>query len=256
VSVELILGDCLDVLPTLETESVHLVVTSPPYGDMYSAMSVGECKALIQGAIGQCERILTPGGKLVLNVNNYVTSKANGWEQRQIIPMTQWIQEACTLIYQDEIFWYKKLAQGRSRPLFGSYPYPPNFLMCQRIEYVLVWAKEGKRQVDQKTKDASRLTKEEWREWTQNLWSIMDSNYDPEHPAPFPYELPMRIICLYSFSGDTVLDFCMGTGTTGQVCVHKGRNFVGCEIDPGYFEIAKARIEAAQTEMVQARMAV
>jgi DNA modification methylase len=223
---------------------------------MYFGLKVDECKRLIQATIKQCERVLAPGGKLAINVNNYITSRKAGWKQRQVIPMTKWVQEACSLIYQDEIFWMKGLAQaGRAKPLFGSYPYPPNFLMSQRIEYILVWAKEGNRAVDKRTKEASKLTKEEWREWTQNVWTI-NGITDKSHPAPFPSELPMRLIRLYSFVGDTVVDPFMGTGKTMIAASQHGRGSIGIEIDPGYFEIAKQRIEAAQNEMVQAEMSL
>ena len=248
--VTLIHGDCLEIMPTLETESIHLVVTSPPYGDMYFGLNVDECRVLIQSAIHECEGVLCLGGKLVINVNNYITSRKAGWKMRQVIPMTKWIQNACNLTYQDEIFWYKKLAQaGRSKPLFGSYPYPPNFLMSQRVEYVLVWSKDGKREVHKEAKEQSRLAVEEWRDWTQNLWTIMDQNYSPDHPAPFPFEIPYRVIKLYSFVGETVLDPFMGSGTTGVACVQTGRKFIGIEIDPGYFEIAKKRIAEAQLQI-------
>jgi DNA modification methylase len=234
-------GDCLDILPTIETESIHLVVTSPPYGDMYFGLDIAQCRKLISATINEIERILVPGGKFVINVNNYITSRKNGWEKRQVIPMTKWIQDCCKLTYQDEIFWYKKLAQGgRGKPLFGSYPYPPNFLMSQRVEYVLVWSKDGNRRVSKETKERSRLTVDEWREWTQNLWPIMDANYHPEHPAPFPLELVYRIIKLYSFADDTVLDPFMGIGTTGLACIKLGRSFIGSELDPSFYRTARA----------------
>lgn len=238
-------GDCLDFLKTMPDRCVDLVVTSPPYGDMYFGLNLEQCRNLLAGVVIECGRVLVPGGKLVVNVNNYITSKKNGWNQRFVVPMTRWLQESCSLIYQDEIFWMKGLAQSsRIKPLFGSYPYPPNFLMAQRVEYVLVWAKPGKRCVSKGNKELSALTREEWREWTQNVWQIAGASRK-EHVAPFPLELPLRVIRLYSFHGDIVFDPFMGSGTTGVACAMTERSFIGCEIDPGYFQISQNRIQQA-----------
>lgn len=238
-------SDCVVTMSNMEAASIDLVITSPPYGDMYFGLNVDECRVLIQSAIAEIERILIPGGKFAINVNNYVTSRKAGWKQRQIIPMTMWVQEVCGLIYQDEVFWYKGLAQGsRGKPLFGSYPYPPNFLMSQRLEYILVYGKLGRRIVDNDTKELSRLTVDEWREWTQNVWFMMGAGRS-EHPAPFPEELPHRLIKLYSFVGDTVLDPFCGSGTTGVACARLNRRFIGIDYKKEYIDLAQVRIENA-----------
>jgi len=249
--VELYLGDCIEWMGDMPDKSVQLILTSPPYGDMYFGLTTTECRELIQSMVRESERLLVEGGKLVINVNNYVTSKKNGCDQRQIIPMTKWIQDVCTLIYQDEIFWIKGLGQaGRAKPLFGSYPYPPNFLMSQRIEYILVWGKKGKRVVEKEIKERSALTTDEWREWTQNAWKIQGV-HNKDHDAPFPEELPRRLIKLYSFVGDIVLDPFMGSGTTGVECGQLERKFIGIEINEQHFQDAKYRISMAYPNMAK-----
>ena len=227
--------------------SVHLVVTSPPYGTMKFGYELDGYLKMLKRVLLECVRALAPDGKLCVNVNNYITSKAEEGS-RYIVPITRHIQEWLDgrMVYMDEIFWYKNLpVHGkRSKPLFGSYPYPANFLMSQRVEYVLVYRKDGSRTEppSSEVKEASRLTIEEWRTYTQNLWQIQTVPDSADHPAKFPLELPSRLIKLYSFVGDLVLDPFVGSGTTAVAARYLGRHYIGIDIDPAYCELARRKL--------------
>jgi len=225
---------------------VHLIITSPPYGEMKFGYDLNDYKLMLKNVLNECIRVLKPDGKLCINVNNYVTDKKS-YGIRKIIPLTKFVQEMIgdSLIYMDEIFWYKNLPihGKRLKPLFGSYPYPTNFLMSQRVEYILIFRKEGSREpISDDIKEKSKLTIEEWREYTQNLWTIQTVQSNNIHPAMFPLELPKRLIKLYSFWGDTVLDPFVGSGTTCVAARESGRLFIGIDISEEYVELAKKRL--------------
>ncbi len=231
-------------------ETVHLVVTSPPYGTMKFGYDLSEYTEMLTGVLSECVRALKPDGKLCINVNNYVTSKKDAGS-RYIVPITRCIQEWLdgTLIYMDEIFWFKNLPihGKRPKPLFGSYPYPANFLMSQRVEYVLVYRKPGARPpVPPAIKERSRLAVEEWRDWTQNLWQIQTVSANDRHPAMFPPELPRRLIRLYSFVGDTVLDPFLGSGTTAVAARDLERRYIGVDVNEEFLDLAVKRLGDGQ----------
>jgi site-specific DNA-methyltransferase (adenine-specific) len=233
-------------LSAVGDETVHLVVTSPPYGTMKFGYGLSEYADMLRGVVFECVRVLKPDGKLCINVNNYVTSKKEAGS-RYIVPITRSVQEWLdgTLIYMDEIFWFKNLpVHGkRPKPLFGSYPYPANFLMSQRVEYVLVYRKPGNRPaVSREIKEKSRLAVEEWRDWTQNLWQIQTVQANDRHPAMFPPELPRRLIRLYSFVADTVLDPFVGSGTTAVAARDLERRYIGVDTEKEFLDLAVSRL--------------
>lgn len=246
VTDRIICADSRD-LSFIPDSSVHCVVTSPPYGTMKFGYELEQYLAMLRSVLDECVRVLLPDGKLCINVNNYVTSKQDEGS-RYIVPITRYVQEwlEAKLVYQDEIFWFKNLpVHGkRLKPLFGSYPFPPNFLMQQRVEYILVYRKEGVRPsgVTEEQKAASKLSTEEWRLYTQNLWQMQSVQNDSDHPAKFPLELPLRLIKLYTFVGDVVLDPFVGSGTTAVAARRLRRHFIGVDIEPAYVELARRNV--------------
>ena len=117
---------------------------------------------------------------------------------------------------------------------FGSYPYPPNIFSTYPYEWITIFSKKGKRiPVSKEIKEKSKLTSKEWQDWAINsIWEMQPAKSKSEgHPAPFPDELPKRLIKLYSFYGDTVLDPFLGTGTTSKVAIELGRKSIGYEIN-------------------------
>jgi len=132
--------------------------------------------------------------------------------------------------------------------MFGSYPYPPTVIHTPMTERICVWRKTGKPDLSSKGDD-SKFSKEQWVDWAQDLWEIRPET-SVDHPAPFPIELPWRIITLWSFVNDTILDPFAGSGTTGVACVQTGRNFIGIERDNDYVALANSRIETAMTQQL------
>jgi site-specific DNA-methyltransferase (adenine-specific) len=146
------------------------------------------------------------------------------------------------------IFWYKisnaayEVENGSS---FLGKPYEPNAIIKNDIEFILMLRKPGGyRQPTDEQRDASRLTKDEHHDWFQQIWTIPGES-TRSHPAPFPEELAYRLVRMFSFTGDTVLDPFMGLGTTLLAAARCGRNGIGVEIDPSYFAKAKARLDSA-----------
>ena len=135
---------------------------------------------------------------------------------------------------------------------FGSYPFPPNIFATMPYEWIIVFSKVGKRPpVDKAIKEASKLTAKEWQTWAVNsIWEMNPAKAKQEgHPAPFPEELPKRLIKLYSFVGDTVLDPFMGSGTTLQAALNLNRNAIGFEVSAEYLELARSKVSRALSKL-------
>jgi site-specific DNA-methyltransferase (adenine-specific) len=145
--------------------------------------------------------------------------------------------------FQEHIFWDKIGNSKGNKIIFGSYPYPVDVYFRQGTEHILIF-KKGKQRKDiqEKRKNKNNLIpKNKYFEYTQPIWRIKGERLD-EHCAPFPEELPKRLISLFSFENDLVLDCFMGSGTTGVASLKLGRRFIGIEINKEYFEIARKRI--------------
>ena len=147
-------------------------------------------------------------------------------------------------VFTISFIWDKrKVARFSS---FGSYPYPTNIFSTYPYEWIIVFCKEGKRKpVDKNIKELSKISQKEWADWAINsFWEMQPAKAKSEnHPAPFPKELPHRLIKLYSFYGDTVLDPFMGSGTTAEAAIELGRNSVGYEINEDYIELINNKIK-------------
>ncbi len=147
------------------------------------------------------------------------------------------------------IFWYK-IANANYEVENGSgflgKPYEPNAIIKNDVEFVLMLRKPGGyRQPTEEQRAASKLTEEEYQKWFQQVWNGLTGESTKEHPAPYPEELAYRLVRMFSFFGDTVLDPFMGLGTTLLAAARCGRNSIGVEIEPAYIKKAKARLEAA-----------
>jgi DNA modification methylase len=254
-------GRVLDALPD---ESVHLVLTSPPYwtlkeyrdseGQLGHVEDYDEFLGELDKVWTHCHRVLVPGGRLVVVVGDVCLSRRENGGRHTVVPLHSSIQEHCRKLGYDNlapIIWYKisnasyEVENGSG---FLGKPYEPNGVIKNDIEFILMERKPGGyRTPDLSTKVLSLISAENHKKWFQQIWSGLPGASTREHPAPYPLELAERLVRMFSFVGDTVLDPFLGTGTTTVAASKWGRNSVGIEIDSHYLGIAKQRI-ARETE--------
>jgi len=242
----------------VQDASVHLVVTSPPYwklkdygsdeGIGQAATSYTEYLASINAVFEECVKKLVPDGKIVVNIMPILLTGKNTKFNRRVTrtvltDLENFISSLGNMYFHSLFIWDKRKAVRFSS--WGSYPHPPNLLSSYPYEWIIVFAKEGKRPpVEPDIKEASKITHEEFTNWVQNsIWDFQPASAKQEnHPAPFPEELPRRCIRLYSFVGDTVLDPFAGSGTTLKVARELGRNSIGYEINPDYEDLIREKL--------------
>jgi len=261
---KLILGDATvfnhdsSDMSMIPDESVHLIITSPPYwtlkdydvegqiGKGSSSYDYYLCE--LNKVWKECVRVLVPDGKICINIMPFLlTGKAARFDRREtrlVLGDIESFMNTTGCMYQFGLYiWDKrKIARFSS---FGSYPYPPNIFSTYPYEWITVFSKEGKRKpVSKEIKEKSKITTEEWQKWAINsIWEMQPAKAKAEgHPAPFPKELPMRLIKLYSFWGDTVLDPFAGTGTTLLAAQEQGRKSIGFELNPEYIKLIKNKL--------------
>ncbi len=262
---EIIHGDVREVLNDFPDESLRLAVTSPPYniGKDYGEgiddrQPLSDWRDLLQEVTEEVFRILKPDGKFVVNVGaSFAKTAVEGRYFR--IPLNHHVIDIAHDVgfdLFDEYVWTKnQFSTHGGGALFGSYPYPTNFMANQQHEYILVFRKwvsddyHSTRTLPEMGTDKredSAITKEEWRQYTQSVWSDIESakpsQLGIDHDAIFPVELPQRVIKLYSFVDDVVLDPFMGSGTTAIAAERENRNYIGVEKNKEYVEMARNRV--------------
>src|SRR6266853_344521 len=243
----------------LPDESVQLVVTSPPYwtlkeyrdseGQMGHIEGYDEFLKELDKVWSQCFRALVPGGRLICVVGDVCLSRKRNDGRHTVVPLHASIQEHCRLIGFDNlspIIWHKisnaayEVENGTG---FLGKPYEPNAVIKNDIEFILMERKSGGyRAPDISTKILSLISAENHKKWFQQIWTGVTGASTKDHPAPYPTELAERLIRMFSFVGDTVLDPFLGTGTTAIAAAKTGRNSIGFEIDEHYFDLAQKRI--------------
>lgn len=257
-------GDAREI-QWIPDESIHLVITSPPYwtlkeyprrkGQLGSISGYEQFHDELDHVWRHCFRVLVPGGRLVCVVGDVCLSrKQHG--RHMVMPLHADIVVRCRKIGFDNltpIFWYKisnaKYEIENGNPGFLGKPYEPNAIIKNDVEFILMLRKPGGyRKPTEDQRESSRLTKEEHHDWFQQVWTVPGES-TREHPAPFPRELAYRLVRMFSFTGDTILDPFMGTGTTLLAAAHCQRNGIGIEIDEDYVNQAKARIVAEPQEL-------
>lgn len=245
--------------------SVNLIITSPPYWtlkdyDIEGQIGLGSSSYdyylnELNKVWKECVRVLAPDGKLCINIMPFLlTGKAARFERREtklVLGDIEKFMDSTGCMFQFGLYiWDKrKIARFSS---FGSYPYPPNIFSTYPYEWITVFSKEGKRKpVSKEIKEKSKLTTEEWQKWAINsIWEMQPAKAKAEgHPAPFPKELPTRLIKLYSFWGDTVLDPFVGTGTTLLAAQELGRKSIGFELNPEYIKLIKKKLNGYASQL-------
>jgi len=243
----------------LKPESIHLVLTSPPYWTLKeyrrSPAQLGHIEDYedflneLDKVWMHCYRVLVPGGRIVCVVGDVCLSRRKNEGRHTVVPLHASIQEHCRRIGFDNlapIIWHKisnavyEVENGSS---FLGKPYEPNSVIKNDIEFILMERKPGGyRTPDTMTRVLSLISGENHRKWFQQIWTGLPGASTRDHPAPFPLELAERLIRMFSFVGDIVLDPFLGTGTTAVAAAKTGRHSIGIEVDEHYFDLAHKRI--------------
>jgi modification methylase len=261
-------GDARD-MATLQPGSVHLVLTSPPYWTLkeyrHNEAQMGHIADYqtflreLDRVWARCFEALAPGGRLICVVGDVCLSRRKNGGRHTVVPLHASIQEGCRDIGYDNlapIIWHKisnaVYEVDRGGGFLGK-PYEPNGVIKNDIEFILMERKPGGyRTPDLSTKLLSIISEENHRVWFQQIWSGLTGASTKNHPAPYPLELAERLIRMFSFVGDTVLDPFLGSGTTTIAAARWGRNSIGFEIDEIYFEESEKRIRKAVSEFAPA----
>ena len=252
----LIQGDARD-LSTIPNGTIHLVLTSPPYWTLKRYQEnpdqlghVEDYEVFLEELSKtwrECLRVLVPGGRLVCVIGDVCLSR-RAFGRHVVVPLHADIAVSCRRIGFDNlnpIIWYKisnASFEVNNGSKFLGKPYELNAIIKNDIEFILMQRKPGGyRKPTQSQRDLSRLSKKEFTEWFRQFWNIRGES-TKNHPAPFPLELAHRIVRMFSFVGDTVLDPFVGTGTTMLAAMKCSRNSLGIDIEPTYIDFAEARL--------------
>jgi DNA modification methylase len=227
----------------LPDNSVHLMVTSPPYnvGKEYDEnLTLEEYLAFLRRVWKETYRVLVPGGRACVNVANLGRKPylpINGLITKELIDLG--------FLMRGEIIW-SKAASASTSTAWGSWQSATNPTLRDTHEYILVFSKGSFRRNKVEGRE-STITKDEFLEFTKSVWEFTtESARKVGHPAPFPVELPYRLIQLYTFSNEIVLDPFMGSGQTAVAALKCGRRFVGYEVNDEYVNLARERIRGAR----------
>ena len=251
---KVIIGDSRH-MTEVKDELVHLVITSPPYWQLkdYGAKDQIGFNDSYQDYIDnlnkvwkECYRILHSGCRLCINIGDQF-ARAIIYGRYKVIPIRTEIIKFCESIgfdYMGGIIWQKvttcKTTGGAT--IMGSYPYPRGGIIKIDYEFILIFKKLGKDpKPSQEIKEKSKLTQQEWNDYFNGHWNFPGEKQN-SHIAMFPKELPRRLVKMFSFYGDTVLDPFLGSGTTSRVALDLGRNSIGYEINQDFLEIIKEKI--------------
>ena len=248
----------------IEDESVHLVVTSPPYWqlkDYGNGQQIGfndtyeEYINNLNLVWKECHRVLHKGCRLCINIGDQF-ARSIYYGRYKVIPIRTEIIKFCESIgfdYMGAIIWQKVTTCNTTggATVMGSYPYPRNGILKLDYEFILVFKKYGKPpMVSKEIKEQSKLTDKEWNQYFSGHWNFPGEKQD-KHLAMFPEELPKRLIKMFSFVGDTVLDPFLGSGTTSLAAKNLGRNSIGYEINEDFLPVIKEKLGLNQKTKFQ-----
>jgi site-specific DNA-methyltransferase (adenine-specific) len=255
-------ADCRQMME-LTDESVHLVVTSPPYWQIKDYGSPGQIGFYdsyedyvnhLNLVWAECYRVLKPGCRLCINIGDQF-ARAAYYGRYKVVPIrTEIIKfcETCGFDYMGAIIWQKvttcRTSGGAS--VMGSFPYPRNGILKLDYEFILIFKKPGVTPPPSaEAKEASRLTTEEWNEYFAGHWTFPGQRQE-EHLAMFPEELPLRLIRMFSFVGETVLDPFLGSGTTSKAAMLAGRNSIGYEINDRFRPVIEQKLGICTPDII------
>lgn len=249
-------------LPFIETESVHLVVTSPPYGSLKEypehESQLGNIQAYetflqeLDRVWAECYRILVPGGRVCCVVGDVCLSRRRAG-RHYVLPLSADIQVRTRRLGFDNltpIRWLKvsniSLEASKSSRYLGK-PNLPNGIVKNDLENILFLRKPGGyRKPTVAQENLSRIKTDDYVKWFAPVWADVTGQIRKDHPAPYPTEIPRRLIQMFSFVGDTVVDPFAGTGTTTLVAIETGRNSISVEIELKYIDVIESRLRQAK----------
>lgn len=257
---KIVIGDSRRMVE-VSSESVHLVITSPPY---WQLKDYG-----VEGQIGfddsyedyinnlslvwnECHRALHPGCRLCINIGDQF-ARSVYYGRYKVVPIRTEIIKFCETVgfdYMGAIIWQKVTTTNTTggATVMGSFPYPRNGILKLDYEFILIFKKYGKApSVSRERKEKSRLTTEEWNRYFTGHWNFPGEKQD-KHMAMFPEELPRRLIKMFSFTGDTVLDPFLGSGTTTLAAMKLDRNSFGYEINGDFVPLIERKLGLMQCD--------
>lgn len=259
---QIIHGDARKMEELGEKPFLHLVVTSPPYWTLkeYNGQTTPQQLGSVEdydGFLGEldevwqrCFDLLVPGGRLCVVVGDVCLSRKKVG-RHHVMPLHADISIRARKLgfdYLSPIYWYKIAnasteVEGNGSPFLGK-PYEPNAIIKNDVEYILMFRKPGGyRHPTDEQRALSIIEKEDHVRWFQQIWTDVPGELRRDHPAPYPKELAFRLISMFSFVGDTVLDPFSGTGTTAAASIAAHRSSIGYEIEREYIDIQRKRFE-------------
>jgi modification methylase len=246
-----IINSSCEKMSEIPDNSLHLMITSPPYNvskDYDDDLSLSEYLELLRNAFSETYRVLVNGGRACINVANL--------GRKPYIPLSDYLSKIMLDIgfnMRGEIIWNKASSASPSTA-WGSWLSAANPILRDVHEYILIFSKgdyKSERKKDEFDKRKNTITKEQFIEWTKSIWTMnAESARRIGHPAPFPEELPYRLIQLYSFTNDIILDPFMGSGTTGIAALKSDRLYVGFETNSDYIKLAEQRLEPFKNRLL------
>jgi len=251
---KIIVGDSRE-MAEVDEKSVHLIITSPPYWqlkDYGSADQIGFNDSYedyinnLNLVWAECYRVLQDGCRLCVNIGDQF-ARSVYYGRYKVIPIRTEIIKFCETLgfdYMGAIIWQKPTTMNTTggATVMGSFPYPRNGIIKIDYEFILIFKKPGDSpRVSKEIKEQSKLSKEEWNEYFSGHWNF-NGEKQIKHLAMFPEELPKRLIKMFSFVGDTVLDPFLGSGTTILAAKNLSRNSIGYEINPEFLPIIKEKV--------------
>jgi modification methylase len=253
----IVLGDSRR-MPEVADESIHLVVTSPPYANLKqyepgNPSQLGDIddyeKFLdeLDKVWEECARVLVPGGRICCIVGDVNVARSNGG-RHHVLPLAADIRVRARRLGLDHlqgIVWYKvaniKLEASRSSRYLGK-PNLPGGIIKNDTEHIIFLRKPGYRSPSGAMEAASFIPTDDYIRWFKSIWDDIPGASLKNHPAPFPLEIPSRLIRMFSFEGDTVLDPFVGAGTTTLAAMKLRRSSIGYEVEPDYVALVKRRL--------------
>jgi site-specific DNA-methyltransferase (adenine-specific) len=242
---KIILGSS-ENMKELPDNSIHLMITSPPYNvskEYDDDLSLDEYLKLLKNSFKETYRVLVNGGRACINVANL--------GRKPYIPISDYVSKIMIEIgfnMRGEIIW-NKAASASPSTAWGSWQSAANPILRDIHEYILIFSKGDYKR--EKGSKANTITKEQFMEWTKSIWTMnAESARRIGHPAPFPEELPHRLIQLYSFTNDIILDPFIGSGTTAISALKSKRLYIGYDINKEYITLANRRIEPIKAQTI------